>query len=196
MATADDVASAVIDALGPMTAMKLEKLAYYCQAWHLARHGEPLFDEEIQAWRQGPVVPSLYERHRGVHQVRKWPAGSRGRLTAAQADSVDWVVETYGRFTADSLSRMTHSELPWRVARGDLPEGARSTRPIEQGQMAAFYARHVLDPEAAAQSAVASAALEGIELDEQWQETLRDVTAGVITADAAVAAEVARATRA
>lgn len=35
MTTSQDVAAALIDRLGEMTAMKLEKLVYYCQCWPL-----------------------------------------------------------------------------------------------------------------------------------------------------------------
>lgn len=48
-----------------MSAMKLHRLLYYSQAWHLAWEGKPLFDDEIQAWANGPVVASIYELHRG-----------------------------------------------------------------------------------------------------------------------------------
>ena len=41
--------------------VKLQKLLYYQQGFHLACFGAPLFDEEIEAWMYGPVVPSVYE---------------------------------------------------------------------------------------------------------------------------------------
>ncbi|MEH2444259.1 MAG: type II toxin-antitoxin system antitoxin SocA domain-containing protein [Nostoc sp.] len=40
-----------------MTNMKVQKLLYYAQNLHLAMYDEPLFEEEIQAWRYGPVCP-------------------------------------------------------------------------------------------------------------------------------------------
>lgn len=52
-----------------MTTMKLQKLVYYCQAWHLVWDGRPMFPEEIQAWASGPVCPAPYEVHRGVFTV-------------------------------------------------------------------------------------------------------------------------------
>ena len=52
-----------------MTTMKLQKLIYYCQAWSLAWDGDPMFPEEFEAWASGPVVPTLYEIHRGVFAV-------------------------------------------------------------------------------------------------------------------------------
>ncbi|MGW0920666.1 Panacea domain-containing protein [Streptomyces sp. NPDC002755] len=56
-----------------MTAMKLQKLVYYCQAWHLVWEGRALFPEAIRAWASGPVCPAVYELHQG-------PLRDRGRL--------------------------------------------------------------------------------------------------------------------
>ena len=117
MATVHDVAAAVMERLGSTTAMKLEKLVYYCQCWHLARCGSVLFSEPIEAWREGPVVPALYKQHRRQYTVETWPHGSSANLTAEQTEVIAWVTEEYGSFSAIELSRMTHNELPWRAAR-------------------------------------------------------------------------------
>jgi uncharacterized phage-associated protein len=47
MVTIFDVARHILDRLGPMEAEKLHCLLYYCQAWHLAFHGKPLFDSDF-----------------------------------------------------------------------------------------------------------------------------------------------------
>ena len=60
MATVFDVAFYILDKLGDMSTMKLQKLCYYAQAWSLAWDGFPLFDEEFQAWANGPVCRELY----------------------------------------------------------------------------------------------------------------------------------------
>ena len=52
-----------------MTAMKLEKLVYYSQAWSLAWDGEPLFNDDFQAWANGPVCPTLFYSHQGHYVV-------------------------------------------------------------------------------------------------------------------------------
>jgi uncharacterized phage-associated protein len=52
---AHDVAAAVLAQVGPMEAMRLQKLVYYSQAWHLAFVDEPIFADTIQAWRDGPL---------------------------------------------------------------------------------------------------------------------------------------------
>ncbi len=60
-----DVADYILLQHGAMSAMKLQKLIYYSQAWHLVWEDKALFDEEIEAWANGPVVPILHSMHRG-----------------------------------------------------------------------------------------------------------------------------------
>jgi len=177
--------------LGPMTAKKLEKLVYYAQAWHLAWHREPLFDDEIEAWKEGPVVRHLYEQHAKQYDVHEWRSGNRDLLTADQRNTVAWVVARYGGFTAEALSRMTHNDAPWLVARAGIPDDARSDTPISRELMAAFYGRQQVDSETAVQLAAASASLEGIELDAQWQDKLRDVADGRLRIEDLVQEEIA-----
>jgi uncharacterized phage-associated protein len=172
--------------------MKLEKLVYYCQSWHLARCHVPLFAEEIEAWAQGPVVRTLYDRHRQTYLVRAWPSGDASRLGRQERETVGWVVGKYGSLSAERLSRMTHAEGPWRVARAGLADNEPSRAPISRELMANYYARQCADVETAVASAAANAALEGVELDMDWQDRLREVASGVVSGDLLVAEEIAR----
>lgn len=139
MATAHDVAAYVLESIGPMTAMKLQKLVYYSQAWHLAWEDEPLFQEDIQAWANGPVVYSLYDEHRGMFEVSNWRWGNSAELTRAEQETIDAVLDAYQQYSAHELSEMTHREDPWRRARANLPEGARSAATISQASMHEYY---------------------------------------------------------
>ncbi|WP_405430717.1 Panacea domain-containing protein [Micromonospora sp. NBC_00617] len=192
MATAHDVAATVLGNLGSVTAMKLEKLVYYCQGWHLAREGTLLFPEPIEAWREGPVVPPLYRHHRRQLTVSDWPHGQASHLTPDERRTVRWVTDQYGKFSASQLSVMTHNELPWRAARGGLPESANSSAKISTDLMRTYYARQIADSETAVGLATANAALEGAEFDQNWQDKLRDVAAGVVSADDLISEEIAR----
>lgn len=194
MATADDVADALVHLTRKITAQKLQKLLYYCQAWHLVRFNEPLFADEIQAWREGPVVRSIYAKHRGAYAISRWKAGDRTMLSEEQLGVVEWVVAKYGRLSAESLSRMTHSEAPWLLARGLLPADAPSSEPISNSILRSFYARHQADPDVAVALVAASSAIEGVELSDEWQEELRQVAYGNQSADELVAQEVRRIT--
>lgn len=190
MTTADDVADAILATLGPMTTKKLEKLAYYAQAWHLAWHKTPLFEDVIEAWIEGPVVRHLYDQHAGQYDVHEWESGNRDRLDGLQLETIAWVTKRYGRFTAEALSRMTHNEAPWFVARNGAPSKARLNAPISRDLMTSYYGRQQVDAETAVQLATASAAIEGVNFDAAWQQKLRDVADGKLSVEDLVRDEI------
>lgn len=141
MPTVCDVAAYILAKSPPMTAMKLQKLVYYCQAWSLVWDEEPLFPERIEAWANGPVVPELYQRHRGRFKVHDhaWTGGNPKALNRTQRETVNAVLKFYVKRTARHLSDLTHSEDPWREARIGLPPTARSNREITHASMAEYY---------------------------------------------------------
>jgi uncharacterized phage-associated protein len=175
--------------------MKLQKLVYYSQAWQLVFHRSPLFGDRIEAWAEGPVTRVLHEAHRRRYSVESWPQGSPDNLTPQEIQTIDWVVDKYLTLSAEALSRMTHMDSPWRVARGILADGDRSNAEIPREQMKAFYSRQRSDPEVAVAQAAASAALEGVELDDDWQQVLRDVANGHLDPAEAIEAEIRRTRR-
>lgn len=139
MVSAHDVAAYVLQQHGPMSAMKLQKLVYYAQAWSLVWEDRPLFGERIEAWAHGPVVPELYREHRGKFDVRGWPRGNAAALGAADRETVDAVLGYYGNRNAQVLSDWTHSEDPWQLARAGLPEGERGSAEITLESMMEYY---------------------------------------------------------
>lgn len=139
MANVHDVAAYVLKHEDQMTTMKLQKLCYYSQGWSLAWDGVPLFGEEIQAWMNGPVVYELFNEHRGRFVVSEWPAGNPDNLTKDERETIDAVYGTYGKYTAQQLSDMTHNESPWLEARDGLPEGNRSSATIDLDTMQAYF---------------------------------------------------------
>jgi uncharacterized phage-associated protein len=140
MGKVDDVAALILDRLGEMTAMKLQKLVYYSQVWHLVWEEKPLFEEPIEAWANGPVVPALYDKHRGEFKVSSWRKwGSAENLDGSEIESIDVVLERYGPLPAHTLSELTHQETPWLDARQGLAPGERGNRVISQESMYEFY---------------------------------------------------------
>lgn len=105
-----------------MSNLKLQKLLYYTQGFHLAVFGKPLFVEPIEAWKHGPVVPEVYEeyKHHGAGAI-PCPEGVwgeiEGELTNEQRDLISEVYQEYGQYEASALLRMTHAEPPWRQTR-------------------------------------------------------------------------------
>lgn len=141
MASVRDVAAYVLAKHGQMTAMKLQKLVYYSQAWSLVWDDAPLFQENIEAWANGPVVRDLYDAHSGQYNVSGILGGNPVVLTPTQTETVDIVLGHYGHRSSQWLSDLTHMERPWRKTRDDagLKDGDRGTAIIPIGLMADYY---------------------------------------------------------
>jgi uncharacterized phage-associated protein len=132
-----DVAKAHGQSLSPM---KLQKLVYFAQGWHLAiREGRPLIDEQVEAWKFGPVIPSLYRAFRGygdqaitepaTYLVTEDTGGNVDDIefreikpslddhpdeVAATREFLDRIWDVYGGYSAIQLSNMTHQPgTPW-----------------------------------------------------------------------------------
>ncbi len=141
MVTALDVAAYILKKAGSMTAMKLQKLVYYSQAWSLVWDEKPLFKNRIEAWANGPVVRTLYDAHKGMFEVTRkaLKVGDPEALSEKQRETVDAVLEFYGDKSSQWLSDLTHSERPWIEARKGLAPGERGSREITLSSMAEYY---------------------------------------------------------
>lgn len=135
-----DVAQYILGRLGRLTTWKLQKLCYYSQAWSLVWDGEPLFRERVEAWANGPVIPALYEKHRGNFYVSNI-GGNPKKLNETQKETVDAVLKAYGGKTSSWLSAGTHREAPWKDARkrAHLSLGERGNAEIRLDDMAEYY---------------------------------------------------------
>src|SRR5262249_19864383 len=80
-----------------------------------------------------------YDAHRGRFSVSRWPMGNANRLSPSERESVDAVLQSYGGLTGRKLSYLTHSEDPWRDARGSLPPTARSNAEITPEALVDYY---------------------------------------------------------
>lgn len=140
MAHVGDVAAYILEQQGEMPAMKLQKLVFYAHAWSLVWDEAPLFEDHIEAWANGPVVPALYAQHRGKFRVRRDDiSGDPSVLSACQRESVNAVLDHYAKQTSQWLSELTHAEPPWRDARAGLQPGERGSSPITDAAMAEYY---------------------------------------------------------
>lgn len=139
MASVHDVAAYILKRKGSMTTMKLQKLVYYCQAWSLVWDERPLFDERIEAWANGPVVPDLFHAHKGRFEIGECPEGNRRNLDTTARETIDAVLGFYGHKDSQWLADLTHQERPWRDARKGLAPGERGNHEITHAAMAEFY---------------------------------------------------------
>lgn len=135
MTTAGNVAKYYLWTFGdhpeePISNLKIQKLLYYGQGWHLAKFDEPLFDETIDAWKHGPVVPSVYHAYkcyddRGIPKPETFDISLINNRARSLLNNV---YKAYGQYAAWKLREMTHEESPWVIA---WAEGDRSSISLE-----------------------------------------------------------------
>jgi len=125
-----------------ITHLRMQKFLYYTQGWSLGTTGEPLFDEEIIAYPNGPVV------HRAHGELKRFGRdtihadtcpGDMDNLTDDEMDLVARVYNTYKTHSASSLVSMTHNERPWREARGGVPDGMHSNNVISVESIKSYF---------------------------------------------------------
>ena len=122
MATANDVATYLThlaqhsgEEPDPLTHLRLQKLLYYVQGWSLALRGTPMFPDRIEAWANGPVVPTLFQgsKAHGANPVELAGELPDLDMTDEERTFVAEVWDEYKPFAALKLREMTHNEKPW-----------------------------------------------------------------------------------
>ena len=101
-----------------MSNLKLQKLLYYAQGYHLAMFDRPLFHEPIQAWTLGPVIRSVYDEYKayGAGAIPRPRDGDCAELTPETREFLDSIYCELGQYSAWRLSEMTHEDPPWKAA--------------------------------------------------------------------------------
>lgn len=123
---------------------KLQKLLYYAQAWNLVFHNKPLFKEDIEAWIHGPTVRSVYNQFKkfGFNPISI--TIDEKEIEALKDDKVlNDVWEVYGKYDADYLETLTHSEEPWQIAREETEYDEISSNIITLDSMREYYSKRL-----------------------------------------------------
>jgi uncharacterized phage-associated protein len=145
-AVCDYVITRVLAADERLSALKLQKLLYYVQAWHLAFFGAPLFDGKFQAWVHGPVNREIYNRlspDKSLYSDLTMRDVSLqfepSTIPCDAREHIDSILEAYAQFSGTQLESFTHNEEPWIAARKGYRPSERCTVEIDEGLMATFY---------------------------------------------------------
>lgn len=120
--SAIDIANFFIDITrskeeGYITDLKVNKLLYFAQAWSLVRLGRPLFDESIEAWPLGPVVPNVYnafKKYKSNNITKVHGTYSPDIFSDEELQLLIDIQREYGKYAASTLVDMTHKKgSPW-----------------------------------------------------------------------------------
>lgn len=132
----------VADAFLSMESMshkKLQKLCYYAYSWYYALYNKHLFKNSFEAWVHGPVDPGLYHEYKSSGWLSIPKKNLDSDFDKEVFEFVHHVYESYGHLDGDELEYLTHTEDPWKNARGDLPDFAPSNNPITDKEIKVYY---------------------------------------------------------
>jgi uncharacterized phage-associated protein len=110
-----------IDEGKPVTQMKLQKIVFFAHGYHLAKYGEPLIQEDFEAWQFGPVVPDIYNEYKmfGRDPIRldkKALDEQLATLSPEARHSIDFSWNATKNLSAATLSTWTHKKgSPWEM---------------------------------------------------------------------------------
>lgn len=145
------LADYILASYGPMSHLKLQKLLYYCEAYHLAYFDRSLINEEFEAWLHGPVIRKIFDNLKDkslLYSDLEWYADSenynptqyiQNSLNTDQQDLLHEVLNELKHWNGFELESATHNEAPWLEARVGVPIGERSNNIISKETMRTYY---------------------------------------------------------
>lgn len=103
----------------PLTNLKLQKLLYYAQGFYIAVTGKPLYNDTLEKWHHGPVVPTVYHAYKsnGAGTIPRPQDFVPSIIDVNTRELLDEVYKVYGQYAAWTLRGFTHLEPPWRDAK-------------------------------------------------------------------------------
>lgn len=132
--------------------LKLQKLLYYIQAWHLVYFNkQKIFNEMPQAWVNGPVYPTIYHRFSHIPMYDPITIEKANistslsdkakslKLSKEQYEFIDSIFQFYGVMDHDRLVFLTHAEAPWSEKRIGLLPFEASTEELSEKTMYDYY---------------------------------------------------------
>lgn len=146
------LAEYILYKLGEMSHLKLQKLIYMVEGYHLAYFGgESLIDEDFQAWTHGPVCRKVFDilkdksiLYGDVRYIQKegevLPVNIlHNTLSTEQTELIDEVLNLYKDESGVALESITHKQSPWINARKGLPYYAKCENVISKVEMREYF---------------------------------------------------------
>lgn len=145
----------IVKHYGPISHLKLQKMLFYCDAYHMAYFNEELITDKFEAWMHGPVCRKVWNEFKDVailNKELKYPEDSSkdkdiedkySMLTLDQQDFIKEVLDCFSSWTAQELEYATHTESPWMEARKGYNEGDKCEVEISKENTKTFYKKEM-----------------------------------------------------
>ncbi|HAB65833.1 MAG TPA: hypothetical protein DCE23_00550 [Firmicutes bacterium] len=141
-----EVAKWFINELHPEP-LKLQKLLYLAQGFSFAFYDRELFEDNIEAWVHGPVVPIVYHEY---SSFKYNPISMNYELNDFSKDDQDvlnYVKDNYAKYDSKFLEEMTHNQEPWLMSRDGLDPDEKSDKTISKSAIASYFTSFINQPE-------------------------------------------------
>ena len=134
----------------PINNLKLQKLLYFVNARNIVENGSPLFEEEMEKWKYGPVVPSVYHEYKRfgafaisdndlvreyiVFDTNPFADLSDLKIVKYESDAVENyqliedTVDALLDFDPFDLVDITHSHTPWKKEEPRIKDGVKGIK--------------------------------------------------------------------
>ena len=134
----------------PLSNIKLQKLLFYIQAWHLAFKKNKLFDGDFQAWVHGPVNRQIYDRFNSskylyseINITDIQDLDVIAKLSVEEILHINKVLEVYAPYSGVDLEEMTHKEEPWISARNGYAANERCEEIIDNVLLGEYFRKRI-----------------------------------------------------
>lgn len=131
--------------------LKLQKMVFYCQAYHIARYRERLIDNQFEAWRHGAVLPALYDDYSylGYSNIHKYNEveynNMRSEFGEYLTGFLDKIIDKYSVLTPSEIRELNHREEPWIEAREGYEPEERCNEEIKEEIIYRYYCQKLYE---------------------------------------------------
>lgn len=144
----------ILERGGEMSHLKLQKILFYTQAFHLAYFNTEIIEDDFEAWVHGPVSRKIFHELKdksliyaelsfSLYEEIKPSISIVDRLTQDQMELVNDVIDEYKLLSGGQLESMTHSEQPWIDARKGCAPCDKCSNVILKNDMKIFYKQYL-----------------------------------------------------
>jgi len=102
---------------------RLHRLLYIAQGFAAAQPRELLFEDDIEAWLNGPVIPALHALHGSEPWITVHTLNDCSHLSLADAGFLQQVYNVHGEHSLAELDYMVQHSDAWLEARRTLRKG-------------------------------------------------------------------------
>lgn len=126
-----------------ITPLALQKILYYIQGFYYAFYNNFIFEEDCEAWVHGPVYRDIYNRysHYRFDHIKGDSKFDTVVFSTQEKAIIDSIIRHFACYSGKVLESFTHTELPWLLTRGDLPETESSDKVIEKNLIGDYFSK-------------------------------------------------------